>query len=370
MRYGTTPRIATVLGMVCALAACPRRPLRDDDGNGEYQMAMRASPSVVVQDRVDERRDPVDWRYVSHFEDAVATLTLRVGDPFKGHQVEGDFQVYDIDAQPIDGAEIRPGESRYEVHLPMKARKRYYVKIAATKGAAAYTLETRFDAVHVEAEHHDDHPVDADSDGLEPPPTAPCADACPDGFVCDEDASKCVPAPCGGPCPSGTRCRRGQCKATKPPKHPCATSADCPHDRRCIEGRCAVVPAQGCGTDADCRPGAHCEDRQCKRPSPPSNACEADDDCPNGTVCAAGQCKPRTAGIRTMVTTILPIPSGLTLRLSRGAAAGLTEGDVGRIQGTGATCKVVKVSANRSDCKTPLDLRALGTARTVTFSAP
>lgn len=71
--------------------------------------------------------------------------------------------------------------------------------------------------------------------------------SCGARLECDEER------PCAG---FGEICRAGSCVAWD-----CATSAQCPMEQHCAEGRCAP----GCAEDSDCYPGEAC--------APDSGAC-------------------------------------------------------------------------------------------------
>lgn len=309
----------------------------DIDGNGEYAKAMRASPSVLVKDEVGAKCDSVDWRFVSNFEDANATLIFRVGDPFKGHKAEGTIALYDVDAQLLDQAAIRPNESKYEFRFPVRARKQYFIKVESTSGVAEYTLETKFELTDPCAKCNPDQDciqkkcVAKVKAQVEPS----CKGVCPEGFTCDEVANKCVMVPCGGPCPSNQSCDEDKNKCVKQWKPECKKDGDCKGNKLCQKGRCKAkdgpteVKVENVEVDIEDEPKA----------------------------------------ISAIITSVIPTNKGLILILSRGAAAGLKNGQSGTISGIGSSCTIFDVNANRSKCKTSIDKNKLGTAKKVTFMA-
>lgn len=333
---GRWPMLLLAMALVATTGSgCIQRTC-DVDGNGEYAKAMRASPSVLVKDEVGAKCDNVDWRFVSNFEDANATLIFRVGDPFKGHKAEGTIALYDVDAQLLDQAAIRPNESKYEFRFPVRARKQYFIKVESTTGVAEYTLETKFESTDPCAKCGPEQDciqgkcVAKVKAVVEPS----CKGVCPEGYVCDEVQNKCVRLPCGGPCPSNMTCDEDKDQCVKQWKPECKKDGDCKGSKVCQKGRCKVKET-------------------------------AKTDTPTETVEAPTEEGPTY--ISAIITSVIPTNKGLILILSRGGAAGLKNGKTGTITGAGAGCTIFDVNPNRSKCKTSIDKTKLGTAKKVTF---
>jgi Cys-rich repeat protein len=231
----------------------------EPDAINEYKDAALVPPTGPIADALDADCDRVDWRYVSHFEDSGASITIRMGDPFAGHELTGVVAVYDQDAQLIVEAQVRPNESRYVFDLQVEARKRYYVKLEAKEGRAAYQIEVFYSKKDPCASCPpcttciDNQCVKVPCCGKCPAdrcdlatdtciPEGPCGGPCPDGQICDEDEERCVECKVNRDCPKGTVCRRGECVTRSggkaPPKPECVASGDCPSGRECRGGRC------------------------------------------------------------------------------------------------------------------------------------
>lgn len=328
--------LALAATLAAALGGCVQRTC-DVDGNGEYAKAMRASPSVLVKDEVGGKCDTVDWRFVSHFEDANATLVFRVGDPFKGHKAEGTIALYDVDAQLLDQAAIRPNESKYEFRFPVRARKQYFVKVESTTGVAEYTLETKFESTDPCAKCNPEQDCIQGKcvAKVKAVQKASCEGACPDGYTCDVAISKCVKIPCGGPCPGNQTCDEDKDKCVGSWTPECKKDKDCKGEKVCLKGRCKVKEQVKVDTGPD------------PVPEPP----------PDG---------PKT--VTAVITQVIPSGNGLLLILSRGSAAGLKVGQSGSIAGAGASCTIVEVNPNRSTAKTSIDKTKLGNAKKVNFT--
>lgn len=337
-QFRTLGLLVLAVALLAAVGSGCMQRTCDIDGNGEYSKAMRASPSVLVKDEVGAKCDNVDWRFVSNFEDANATLVFRVGDPFKGHKMEGTIALYDVDAQLLDQAAIRPNESKYEFRFPVRARKQYFVKFEATSGVGEYTLETKFESTDPCAKCNPEQDciqnkcVARTKAVVEPS----CTGVCPEGFVCDEAANKCLKVPCGGPCPDNQTCDEDKDKCVGTWKPECRKDKDCKGDKVCSKGRCKAKATPGPGPGPDVGPG----------PEPP----------------------PDITKVTAVITVVMPSGNGLLLTLSRGSAAGLKAGMSGSIIGAGASCTIVEVNANRSTAKAKIDKAKLGNAKKVIFT--
>ena len=328
----------SALGLL-AVQGCVQRTC-DLDGNGEYTKAMRASPSILVKDNVGERCDTVDWRFVSDFQDANATLVFRVGDPFKGHKMEGSIALYDVDAQLLDQTPIRPNESKYEFRFPVKARKQYFVKIESTNGNAEYTLETKFEPIDPCAKCNPEQDCIQGKcvAKVEVKTEASCKGVCPEGFLCDEVANKCIRVPCGGPCPSGQECdeERDQCRKAWKPE--CRKDKDCKGDKVCSKGRCRS------------------KETGPREPQDP-------------TVIVIHEGPEKLEPITASITQAVPSGNGLLLIISKGTAEGVKAGASGSINGLGGagSFQIKEANAHRSKAIVKISKDQLGNNKRVTI---
>lgn len=342
------PYVAVML-IVSTTSCIPQGPC-DADGNGEYNKAMLASPTIVVKDEVGDRCDTVDWRYIRNFEDANATITVRIGDPFKGHKMKGMVSLYDIDAMLLQQSEIRQNESRYEFRQPIEANKYYYIKMEATEGKASYNVETRFDPVDPCAKCPEGWKC-AEGKCVEPGPAVPCGGACPTGSECDPVQNRCVPVPCGGECPDGYICSE---KLDKCVKEPCRSDKDCARGRICKRGRCikegpVEAPKPDCTTDDQCGEGKKCVNDKCVGDAPPDTPCKKN--------------------VPGRVTAVQPLPNGVEITIDIGSGRGINKGDSGTVS-TGHGFKVMQVGGSRSIARiNNVKKDELRTGTTVTITA-
>ena len=288
MRLGTTT-IVVFLGLsLLLMSGCRTSRNCDSDGNGEASKAMLLTDLVKVKDKVGGRCDDTDWRYISHHSPATARLTLHVGDAFKGHKLKGDLGLYDKDANIIDQREIRPGQTKYEVTLPVDAKQDYYVRVRSNSGASTYELSTQFDerdpcaSCPPRSRCQNGQCVDVAAE------RDPCGGRCVAGFECDFNTLQCVSSPCGGACPPGQFCDedRNQCVQDDEPE--CRRNSDCPRGERCKRQMCVAKKESKpqCGGNDDCSRGKICKKGRCvTKPQ-----CASSSDCSGDAVCKKGKC--------------------------------------------------------------------------------
>lgn len=343
----------TVLGQ----SGCPLRGRCVPDEVNDYNEAALVPPTGPVKEEIHSDCDKVDWRYVTHFADATATVTVRVGDPFEGHDIEGTVSLYDRDAQLLQQAEVRPNESRYEFKFPVVARAQYFIKMESAKGFGPYTVEVSYERAD------------------------PCA-MCPPCTTCVEN--QCVPIPCCGKCtPAECDAATNECR-----KDPCG--GPCPDGKICDEAEARCVPASGCKRTSECPDGQKCNTRngRCYKPKEKvvttvatpgvKKECEADEDCGDGKACVDGKCIAQAEDgplpnnkIKGKITTSLDSPDGVVLRIAVPPGHGIKVQDRGSVNGIGnGAFKVTKSGGSRVEA-IMLSLKKksdLGTAKSVTIT--
>ncbi len=256
--------------------------------------ALRISPGVLVKDSIDAKRDKVDWKDFSYYQDARATIVFSFGDRFSPHSVEGEISLFDFEGSALQSQRIVPGTVDYKFVVPVKKDKDYFFRVEARQGKAAYLVETRID------------------------PMDPC-DACGPGQACVKGA--CVAMTCSPPC------RRGS--------------------EVCEQGACVEACPGGCHKGKVC----DASERRCvtAEPSAPKAQAPARKGCPT---CAAGQtcneetsqCEGAAVGIAGAVLSVVEEGSGIVIIVNRGSEDGVRRGAPGRVAGIAFTVRDVSAT--------------------------
>lgn len=296
--------------VVLAAVACGGSQPDLDDARPK---ALRISPGVLVKDAIDAKKDKVDWKDFSYYQDARATVVFSFGDRFTQHELQGEISLYDFEGSALQSQRIVPGVVDYKFVFDVKKDKDYFFRVEARKGKAGYLVETRTEAQD------------------------PCA-ACGPGTTC------CGTQCCG----AGQACRDGVCVMVGcvPP---------CRHGEVCESGRCEEACPGGC------RGGKVCDvsERRCvggapstPRPQPPARKCPP---CGAGTTCNedSGQCEGASTGIGGAVLSVVEEGSGIVIIINRGSEDGVRRGASGRVAGLSFTVR--EVSATK--CKASLNAK-------------
>jgi hypothetical protein len=257
--------------------------------------ALRISPGVLVKDSIDAKRDPVDWKDFSYYQDARATIVFSFGDRFSPHALEGEIALFDFEGSALQNQRIMPGTVDYKFVLPVRKDKDYFFRVEARRGKAAYLVETRID------------PLDA-------------CDDCGKGQACVKGA--CVAVGCTPPCRRGSEvCEQGECVEACPGG--CRKGKVCDvSERRCVGGEPAAPRAQpparkGCPA---CGAGQTCNEdtNQCEGAAP--------------------------TGVSGAVVSVVEEGSGIVIIINRGSEDGVRRGAQGRVAGIAFTVRDVSAT--------------------------
>jgi len=321
---------------LCFTTGCRTSRNCDADGNGEASKAMLLTDLVKIKDKVGGRCDDSDWRYISHHSPATARLTLHVGDAFKGHRLSGDLGIFDKDANIIDQREIRPGQTKYEVTLPVDARMDYFVRVRANKGASTYELSTQFEdrdpcaSCPPRSRCQDGKCIDVQAK------RDPCGGRCMEGFICDIDTLQCISAPCGGPCRPGLICDEDTDQCVRDNEPECRRSRDCDRGEKCKRGMCVKQTKSSspdCGGDSDCSSGKICKRGKCVR----KPECSTASDCSGDAVCKKGKCikqeEPKSGPVSGTIVSLQDSAKGTLLTISVPSGHAIKRGASGKVVG-------------------------------------
>jgi hypothetical protein len=293
---------ATLIVMLQVLAACgPSSPDVDDNSRPK---ALRISPGVLVKDSIDARRDPIDWKDFSNYQDARVTVVFSFGDRFTPHGLQGEISLFDFDGSALQNQRVVPGTVDYKFTLDVRKDKDYFFRVEARKGKAGYLVETRTE------------PLDQ------------CA-ACGPGTTCCPGSGTC--------CGRGQACREGACVAA-------ACAPPCRRGEVCEAGRCEEACPGGCHKGKVC----DASERRCvtAAPTEPKTEAPAKKGCPQ---CAAGQacneetsrCESVATGITAAVISVVEEGSGIVIIINRGSQDGVRPGASGRVGGLSFTVRDV-----------------------------
>ncbi len=321
-------RSSLVLALMLSAAACGTKYVDDDFKPPD---ARPAPADLRIDDSIDFKLgDKLDWKSVVPMADGTGKLTLRVGDAFKGtHNVKGDVAIFTIDAHPLAQQAIEPNVMKYELEWPAKADTTYLVKISATAGKAAYTVEFTL------------------------APSDPCATMrCAAGTECQAGTCVAIPTPeieCIPECGAGKFCVDGKCiKACAggcPRRQVCDTDLNecvadacsgmkCGRGEYCSKGRCYTKAKKGC--DPACGAGQRCKGSTCVDLPPDEPTAEPSADGP----------------ISASIIQATPMGGKTSLILNKGSKHGIKVGQSGSVPGVGSF-RVIQVFATR--CKAIID---------------
>lgn len=281
--------------------------------------AMRVSPGVLVKDAIDARKDRVDWKDFSYFEDGKATIVFSFGDRFTPHNLQGEISLFDFDGSALQSQRIVPGTVDYRFTFPIRKEKDYFFRVDARSGKAGYLVESRVEAAD---------PCDACGPGTTCCPPAGC---CGSGQTCSKGT--CVSLTCEPPCRRGEFCEQGRCEEACPGG--CRKGKVCDDDaRRCVSaGSPAPVPP--------------------RRPQPPVRtgcpACGAGQTCNEDT----GECEGASSGLNGTVVGVVEEGSGVVIIVNLGSEDGVRRGAQGRVLGLSFTVRDVFATK----CKAVLNAR-------------
>ena len=333
------------------------------DGNGTYATAQMATPQLLVNDRIaakgSSQCDVVDWRYISPAEASEARVTIRVGNPFQGHQVKGTIKAYDMDARVLASEVIRPGKPKNVLTFETQRGMKYYLEVRAQSGASDYSIQTEFSPLDPCARcASGERCVDQKCVS-----TPPCGGPCPQKMACDEATDQCVKVPCGGPCRDGYYCdsRRNKCRKGA---RKCKATPDCRKGEVCKKRICRKAP---CQDDSACKKGKVCKAGKCV-----VKGCTSDAECGDRISGPRGKCvdKPADPPVSGKIVSAQDSPNGVLLQIRVGAGHGLKKGMTGSVNGvsksafritTAATTRVKAVMKNIKSAK------KLGNKKSVTI---
>ena len=120
------PLILLIVVLTALLTGCPRRYV---DTDNTHIKAENINPGVRIEDRdgLNARRgDTDDWKVFLAPKNGRCDLRVDFGDAFKETQgvTAGQIAVRSAKAELLSSADIRPGQTRYEMSFKVKAEKR------------------------------------------------------------------------------------------------------------------------------------------------------------------------------------------------------------------------------------------------------
>lgn len=264
--------------------------------------------------------------------------------------MSGDLGIYDADARIIDQKEIRPGQTKYEVSVPVDAKKSYYVRIRASSGSSGYELSTDF----------------SDRDPCASCPSGtrcsngkcvdvasrrdPCGGRCIEGFECDFNTLECVSMPCGGRCTPGQTCDESRDRCVDE-EDECRQGSDCNSGEQCSRGKCVRKAAKvaECSKDSECSNSKICKRGKCVR----KPECSSSSECSGGKECKKGKCvapaaDEKSGPVKGSIVSVQAGAKGTILTLSVPSGHGIKRGATGKVVGLPAGGFVVtKVAGSR-----------------------
>lgn len=305
--------------VVPVMFACKADVVDDDD---QQPKALRIPPGILVKDSIHGKKDPLDWKHFSYFEDARATVTFSFGDRFSKRTLRGAVTLFTRDGTILDRKAIVPENVDYPFVFDALKDTDYFFKIEATSGDSVYLVETRTE------------------------PLDPCA--------------KCTGDPCcasqGRCCPDGTVCRGGGCVSADT----CVPACREARGEVCDYGRCVAACPGGC------RRGFRCDTdrRECVReaarapaatrpaPSPPARQGACEPPCASNERCntKTGDCESSDVIVGTVLS-VSEEGGGAILLLNRGSQDGVRQGASGTVGGGRIPFRIINVSATRSRAK-------------------
>ncbi len=300
------------------LVGCGSPPPPDVDN--AQNKALRISSGILVKDSLNAgRNDAVDWKEFSYFDDARVSLIIAVGELGKPHGVFGDIQLLGADGALLEKQPVMSVKRDYTFNFEVKKDQKYFLKLTATKGAAAYQIETIVKVID------------------------PC-ELCKPNEVCKE--KKCVdPTVCVPECDSNEVCRDNVCVDA---------CGGCPRGKRCDarSGRCLTVGGGSGGGTV----------------TPGKKGC--DPKCEDGETCneKTGECVAAATTISATVLSVTADGTGSVILMNVGSEQGVKRGASGSIGGGKFRFKVSQVTATRSRAKVsapPADIKGMTRATIV-----
>jgi hypothetical protein len=366
MRVSTDIRSSVVVALTFALVGLGSLGCGGKcelDGNGTYATAQMATTQLLVNDRIaakgSSQCDVVDWRYITPTEASQATITVRVGDPFRGHKVQGTIKAYDMDARVMASDVIRPGKPKNILSFEAKKGLKYYLEIRAEKGASGYSVQTEFAALDPCARcGAGERCVNQTCVA-----TPPCGGPCSRKMACDEQTDQCVKVPCGGPCRDGYFCdgRRNKCRKGA---RKCKKTPDCRSGEVCKGKICRRAP---CKADGECKRGKVCRSGKCI-----VKGCESDAECGDRICGTRGKCvdKPADPPVSGNIVSAQDSQGGVMLQIRVGAGHGLKKGMTGSVNGVSKSAFRITNTANtrvKAVMKNIKSAKKLGNKKSVTI---
>lgn len=337
---------AVVIGL--ALAGCPSAP-PDKDADPNSPSLPQITTKIESSGTIDAKKNKADWKVMTATVTGDATLTLTLPE---GHKLKGDAGVFkpvttgDKKPEAVAAKAITADDNAYTFNWQAEEGQTYLFKVAASSGAADYTISTL--------------------DITLPPPPDPCAgvtcgdnEECRDGKCITTGPVQCKPAckgklvcfqgeciaPCGGSCPRGQMCDRDENTCVKDP----CFGKSCPTGQRCSGGTCraVTVTAKPCG--GSCPAGEKCVNDACVKDDPGATPPE-----------------PSEAGpISGSIVTVTAEGKRSVLFINRGSQRGIKAGMKGTITGVSGTFEVVEVYEFRCKAIISVDAATIGDKKAV-----
>lgn len=333
-------------------------PMQEPDTDDEMLKAkgLLANTSEVTDSIDPETGDKLDWRVFEYFEKANVTVTYRVGDPFKGHDIHGVIELYDTSGNKLASKTVVPGTVAYEIAWTAEAQTKYFLVFSASKGESHYLIDAKATPADPCAACGDDEMC---AEGRCVPKRRECSPECDPGFECDTSVGRCVeieceageyfdtddneckPDPCYRyKCARGERCRsrRGKAYCYKPSRKSPDCEPACKSGQTCRSGKCVDVASS-----------PKCPDK-----------------CPAGQTCdeKSGTCK--AGNITAKILNYWPEGSSTIMLLNKGSEHGIKKGMTGGISG-GGSVTVIEVYPYQCRAKTSLSRDQLAGKKSVTI---
>ena len=405
MKYQRLLILVIVLA-TAVLTGCPRRYI---DTDNTHIKAVTINPGLRIEDKdgLNARRgDTDDWKVFLASKSGRAEVRVDFGDPFKDTQgvKAGKITVRSAKAELLTDADIRAGQTRYDLSFKVSAEKRYFVHLRASEGMGPYAIRYEIKkrkkrcAGCVAGQDFCQKRQCINPDDYDPPPE--CEDECAGNEICVRStmfgAPECVPKrgreTCETVCgrimeatPHFIRakyfyskaerreqtalfqaqreetlkqcikdCSRGTMSATclagvrgteEIANCDSACPGGCPRGSTCNKRRrkCVKNPCSG----VRCKSGERCSNGQCvkretKGPACP-NTCKKDFKCNE----RKGKCEFALGPIKCSVVSVSASGGNSTFIVNRGSAHRVYVGDRGNLKAVGSF-KIIDVYPSRS----------------------
>lgn len=347
---------AALLSVDCS----PHRYIDDDSGCDKA----RELPSTIdVTDELNvPHGDSADCKFVRHYKDAIAKVTVKIGSAFEKHDLRGLITVFNEDGDILDRKTVDPSMFKYEFEFDVVEHKRFYVKLKASEGAHGYQAQVAFAPKNPCAKcTKDEECVDGECQAKVVVCDPPCDED--EALVCVE--GECVTA-CNPPCSPGYDCdpESRLCEKVKKKCPKCKRGYYCSRRRgKCIEKRAPTRKI----CKPNCQPGQICQRGQCVRPPSTTRCppCNPDENCSAAT---GFKCKPKGLGssatgpIAGRMVNIMRSGQSTVLYLNRGERHGMKRNTKGKMCGKHSFV-VTSVFSTRSKGKTNASIEELGTCK-------